>query len=615
MKFMNKKTSIFKQILIPVVLIMIILIFSVLTTVLSLFNSFYEKQIKSEIAEASDSIALNFQSFITGIYRTGEELCANNDIKSMDGRLQTPILVDSAKRNPEVQLFYIQDENGDQTARSVGTCSNRKNRWWFIQEEKTHKPFVSNSYYSVSTGSPCVSIFYPMLKNDYMYGVFGIDLSIESLQVMIEKFSSGNKGRYSFIIDGSGTVTAHPDKKFVEELYNYKTLTKKVAKKDNLGKPLLDGKGNPITEEQVINISDSLKNAISKIIAGDKDTVEAEIEGMNSYISYTPIHFEGNSENWSIITVQPKSKAFSIVRKILVSSIIIGLIILILAILVTSFVSKRIVIHFQSGLSGKLQKEIQNLVVSTKETAATAQDQSAAVKEIVATMEDSNSLSESISQKIKDVSSLTLKTSADVTDGVNALEKNVSQLNEIFTANQNTITGIKALGDKIENIWDIVTLINSVADQAKIIAFNAELEASSAGEAGKNFHIVATEIRRLADGIIDGTKEIKEKINEIQQSSDHLILTSESGTEKINQGCITVKELESKFNSIKTSSEITAKSSSDITGIIQQQIIAFEQILITLKQIASGVENSSQATGYISSSAETLKSIASDLTS
>ena len=267
----------------------------------------------------------------------------------------------------------------------------------------------------------------------------------------------------------------------------------------------------------------------------------------------------------------------------------------------------------EKELANKLLSETQNLAVASKENAATSQDQSTAVKEIVATMEDNNALSENISEKIKDVSGVAIKTNDDVTEGVSYLEMNVKQLHEIAQANLNTIEGIKALGGNIENIWDIVTLINSVADQAKIIAFNAELEAASAGEAGRNFHIVATEIRRLADGIIDGTKEIKERITEIQQSSDNLILASESGTEKINEGVENAASLSERFESIKNASEITANSSKDITTIIQQQAVASEQMLITLKQIASGVENFSSATENISRASEILKDIAEDL--
>ena len=261
----------------------------------------------------------------------------------------------------------------------------------------------------------------------------------------------------------------------------------------------------------------------------------------------------------------------------------------------------------------ELFEAAQNLVVSTKETAATSQDSSAAVKEIVATMEDSNVLSENISKKIKDVSNVANITSSDVTEGVAQIEHNVQQLHEIFDANQQTIEGIKNLSEKIESIWDIVTLINNVADQAKIIAFNAELEASTAGEAGKSFRIVANEIRRLSDGIIDGTREIKEKINEIQHSSDSLILASESSTEKINTGYETANGLGEKFENIKKSAEITASSALDIAHIIQQQASASEQILIALKEISAGVENFTVATDNISGAAENVRKISEDL--
>ncbi len=267
----------------------------------------------------------------------------------------------------------------------------------------------------------------------------------------------------------------------------------------------------------------------------------------------------------------------------------------------------------EQELGAKLFEETQNLVVAAKENAATSQDQSAAVKEIVATMEDSNALSENISSKIHDVSKVAEKTSSDVAEGVASIEQNVMQLHSIFDANQQTIDGMKILSERIESIWDIVTLINNIADQAKIIAFNAELEASSAGEAGRSFRIVANEIRRLSDSIIDGTKEIKERITEIQHSSDSLILASETGTEKINEGYENAKGLKEKFSSIKNSAEVTAASAGDITDIIQQQTTASEQILIALKQISAGVENFTVATDNISASSEHIQTMSEQM--
>ncbi len=352
-------------------------------------------------------------------------------------------------------------------------------------------------------------------------------------------------------------------------------------------------------------LSDVLKS-------GESRTGSWQIGGDRYFTVMLPIVGAGD-ENKGLVNV---AKSLSVITKVRSRVLLIVIpytlaISVIFAIIIFSVIMR--MLRNNSSLGRRLVEETQKLAESSRHNASTAQDQSAAVKEIVTTMEDNNALSESISEKIQNVSGVAAKTSGDVSEGMSYLEENVQQLREIFTANHSTIDGIKDLGEKINNIWDIVTLINSVADQAKIIAFNAELEASSAGEAGKNFHIVASEIRRLADGIIDGTKEIKGRINDIQQSSDGLILASESGTEKINRGVAGANRLKERFASIKSASDITADSAGDIQMIIRQQAAASEQILITLKQIASGAESFSGATKDISVASEKLKGIAEEL--
>ena len=374
---------------------------------------------------------------------------------------------------------------------------------------------------------------------------------------------------------------------------------------------LLSKNGKYMTNPDTEKIANASYFDDSAVPYSAKDYLDGEPKAFIHKGSFYAVNQIGSTP-WFVVVEGPVSDfSGSFIRAIVIVAIV-----LVAFSIVFSLLNIHLIIGMRAGekrMGQSLLEETQSLAVSAKENAATAQDQTAAVKEIVATMEDNNALSESISQKIKDVSGVAEKTSGNVAEGVSYLAENVRQLHEIASANQTTIDGIKSLGDKINNIWDIVTLINSVADQAKIIAFNAELEASSAGEAGKNFHIVATEIRRLADGIIDGTKEIKERINEIQQGSDQLIIASESGTDKINEGVEGARTLSERFQSIKNASEVTASSAGDITTIIQQQATATEQILTTLKQIASGVENFSSATESISRASEKLRTIAEDL--
>lgn len=446
-------------------------------------------------------------------------------------------------------------------------------RLWFTEAVANKgKTTYSTPYVDVNTGELCVSVSQAVYKsNGELNGVIGCDILLSKLVSVIEDINISKNARINLITsDGFYLTNKNP------EYIMQKNWKDETSYKGDFAQ-WMDG-------EQKIILNKKNFYAISQI--GTTPwfiVIEGPVKDFKGALSKAIVIFE-------ILMI-----VFSIVVSILNINTI------------------RKMRKDEQLLAANLFEEAQSLVVSAKENAATAQDQSAAVKEIVATMEDNTALSENISQKIKDVSGVAMKTNETVAEGVEFIEANMKQLQEIAETNLSTINGIKALGDKIENIWDIVSLINSVADQAKIIAFNAELEANSSSGSGKNFHIVATEIRRLADGIIESTKEIKGRITEIQESSDDLILASENGTEKIQSGVENAKNLETRFTSIKNASEITAESAENITSIIQQQAMASEQILITLKQISAGVQNFTMATNYISECSEKLKVIANEL--
>ena len=249
----------------------------------------------------------------------------------------------------------------------------------------------------------------------------------------------------------------------------------------------------------------------------------------------------------------------------------------------------------------------------SEETAATAYEQAAGVREILSTMEDTDDQTRGIVNKISSVTNTAEDTFKNVETGFYTLQTELDKMNEITEANQATITGIKDLGTRIGNIWEIVNIINDISEQTRIIAFNAELEASEAGDAGKSFHIVANEVRRLAAGITDSVEQIRDRITEIQHTSDNLIITSEGGTEKITEGRELTLKLETKFSDIRKSSEITVESALDIKNVVDQQSASFDQIVETLRQISSGIENFSESTNTVNETAAELKTAADNL--
>ena len=271
------------------------------------------------------------------------------------------------------------------------------------------------------------------------------------------------------------------------------------------------------------------------------------------------------------------------------------------------------ILKFSAEISAQVVEAGSELSVVSKETAVTSLEQSSGIKELLTAMEESDKLSREIAVKIGEVAVFARKTTQDVGDGFDVLKQNMHKLDEIRVANETTLNGIKTLGEKISGISDIALMINSIADQTNIIAFNAEIEASSAGDAGKNFYIVASEIRRLTNSTIESTKEIRNKIIEIQHSSEELLHTSKNGSVRISEGEKIAGELHTNFEDIKASSESADVASEDIKKIIQSQTAAFEQIVVTLRQIAAGAEGFSESTQTINNSAEKLCSEAEQL--
>ncbi|MBI4691589.1 MAG: hypothetical protein HY754_15195, partial [Nitrospirae bacterium] len=173
---------------------------------------------------------------------------------------------------------------------------------------------------------------------------------------------------------------------------------------------------------------------------------------------------------------------------------------------------------------------------AVSEEATILSQQSAAVAEITSTTEELSASSTQIAEHSKSVVDVATKTWDDTKKGASSVETVIMKMSEISSDSQTTINEIVDLGKKSKEISKIMEIINHVADQTKLIAFNAALEASSAGEAGKRFGVVAVEIRRLADSVMESTGEIEGKVNEIQEAINRLVIVSEKASKVIQEG-------------------------------------------------------------------------------
>ena len=245
--------------------------------------------------------------------------------------------------------------------------------------------------------------------------------------------------------------------------------------------------------------------------------------------------------------------------------------------------------------------------------AAAVEQMSSSVAEITSTMEELSASSTQIadhSQSVVDVANLTLESSKKGADAMQHLQLRMA---DIHHDSENSLQEIVRLGSKSKEISKVMDLINNLADQTKLIAFNAALEASSAGESGKRFSVVASEIRRLADSVTDSTHEIEDRIQEIQDSINRLVITSEKGASSIQLGMQVSLETADDLNALVQAASKTSSAAQQISLSTRQQKTASSQVVIALRDIANASTHNAQSVRKITEISEEMVSISNDL--
>lgn len=254
-----------------------------------------------------------------------------------------------------------------------------------------------------------------------------------------------------------------------------------------------------------------------------------------------------------------------------------------------------------------------SISAATEQQATVASEQSAAVAEITATMEELSSSSSQIAEHAQAVVSLATGSWENTKRGAKAVNSVIMKMGDIDADNQNNTREIVELGRKSKEITKVMEIINSIADQTKLIAFNAALEASSAGGAGKRFGVVAVEIRRLADSVMESTGEIESKISEIQEAINRLVIASEKSSKGILEGLQSSQETAAMIMDVVDVAQSTQEAAKQISLSTQQQKTASTQVVTALKEIDAGSEQTADAISQISSISRKLTQLSDSL--
>jgi methyl-accepting chemotaxis protein len=249
----------------------------------------------------------------------------------------------------------------------------------------------------------------------------------------------------------------------------------------------------------------------------------------------------------------------------------------------------------------------------SEEQSSVSQKQSASIYHISRTIEEIANSSRAIaenSDSVAKIAEATLQATRDVEETVKDTITGMKEIKDQVGKNSERVVH---LGEKISQIGNVVKIINTIADQTKLIAFNASIEAAGAGETGGRFSIVATEVRRLANTVVESLEEIRDSVSSIQSATSELILSSETGIRKVNQGAALIAETGTTLQQIMEMVDKTTQSAKEISISTQRQQAEHGQIVEEIKEIADGSEQSVDMSKRTTEIAKELRNLANKL--
>lgn len=198
--------------------------------------------------------------------------------------------------------------------------------------------------------------------------------------------------------------------------------------------------------------------------------------------------------------------------------------------------------------------------------------------------------------------------------GQDAVRQSIEGMSNIRDNVQETSKKIKRLGERSNEISEIIRIIEDIADQTNLLALNAAIQSAMAGEHGRGFAVVADEIRLLAERSTESTKRIETLVKSIQGDTYEAVVAMEDSTQEVVKGSSLADDAGRALNSIYAAVERQAKMIEDIARAANDQAqvsenvaIAMGEISETTRQTNMGTQEASMSVSYLAELADQLR--------
>lgn len=287
---------------------------------------------------------------------------------------------------------------------------------------------------------------------------------------------------------------------------------------------------------------------------------------------------------------------------------------------------------------GKLADDINEMVESLKQalqqvaesgaTIASATTQiSSSTEEMSAGAQEQTSQAGEVASAVEEMTKTIIENSRNATQTAETAKKAKNTAEEGGVIVQNTIEGMRRIADVVrrsaetvqnlgrssDQIGEIISVIDDIADQTNLLALNAAIEAARAGEQGRGFAVVADEVRKLAERTTKATKEIATMIRQIQTETKGAVESMAEGTQKVDEGIALADKAGNALEKIVDISQQVTDMVNQIAAASEQQSSASEQISKNIEAISTVTQQTASGIQQIAHSAEDLNRLTEQL--
>jgi methyl-accepting chemotaxis protein len=245
---------------------------------------------------------------------------------------------------------------------------------------------------------------------------------------------------------------------------------------------------------------------------------------------------------------------------------------------------------------------------ASRDQASQSTHVASAVEEMSATANEMTRNAQVMAQTAKELSGTAMKGGEVVANSIRGMEAVASTM-------QVSSERIQVLGQRSQEIGEIIRVIEDIADQTNLLALNAAIEAARAGEQGRGFAVVADEVRKLAERTGKATKEIAGVIETVQVGTQEAVASMESGTSEVQAGMDLVNEAGSRLNEIVDGVQKVTSMVQQLAGSIDEQTKATEQIAGGIQTVAGLSQQNENSVGQVVMATSDLSEMAEKLQS